>query len=178
MKRTLLILVILTLTLTALAGCAAPEAPAALPVEAPEGFGAEGASADDAYTLEEMLTYAIEDEYLARAEYELILSQFDVTRPFENIMKAEETHIALLEPLFETYGFDVPADLSGDHLIIPDDLETVFAIGVDAEIANIAMYEAFLEEDLPDEVRIAFESLMRASESHLVAFQRNLDRYR
>jgi hypothetical protein len=141
------------------------------------GFGAVGAKADGAYTLEEMLTYAIQDEYLARAEYEKLIEEFDVDRPFTNIIKAEETHIELLKPLFEAYDIPIPSDTSNDHLVIPSELEAVYEIGVQAEIDNIAMYESFLSEDLPDDVRSAFESLMAASESHLNAFQKNLARF-
>ena len=141
------------------------------------GYGAAGAEEDPSYTLEEMLTYAIQDEYLARAEYEKIIQEFDVTRPFTNIMQAEETHIALLIPLFETYDIEIPEDTSGDHLIIPSELKAIFEIGVQAEIDNIAMYESFLKEDLPDDIRSAFESLKAASESHLLAFEKNLNRY-
>ena len=37
------------------------------------------------------------------------------------------------------------------------------------------MYESFLKENLPDDVREVFESLMNASEKHLAAFQRQVD---
>ncbi len=40
------------------------------------GIGAVGASADTKYSLEEMLVYAIEDEYLAQAEYDVIMDTF------------------------------------------------------------------------------------------------------
>ncbi|MPN44592.1 hypothetical protein SDC9_192157 [bioreactor metagenome] len=36
------------------------------------------------------------------------------------------------------------------------------------------MYEQFLEQDLPADVRVVFESLMHASENHLRAFQNRL----
>ena len=37
-----------------------------------------------------MLTYAIQDEYLAHAEYDYILKNFGDQRPASNIIKAEE----------------------------------------------------------------------------------------
>lgn len=37
------------------------------------------------------------------------------------------------------------------------------------------MYESFLKENLPDDVREVFEALMNASEKHLAAFQRQVD---
>jgi rubrerythrin len=54
--------------------------------------------------------------------------------------------------------------------------------GVDAEIANIAMYKTFLSRpELSDpvnaSVKTLFEQLMRASENHLRAFRNQLARY-
>ena len=60
-------------------------------VEEDELFGASAAAEKDEFSLEEMLQYALQDERLALAEYELIVSEFNVTRPFTNIIKAEET---------------------------------------------------------------------------------------
>lgn len=139
-----------------------------------EGFGAAGASTDKSYTLEEMLIYAIQDEYLARAEYEAIMDKFDVERPFSNIMKSEETHISLLTPLFETYGYKLPSDTSDNHILLPGTVNETYAIGVEAEINNIAMYEKFLSGELPADVRDVFERLMNASENHLKAFERGV----
>ena len=38
-------------------------------------YGAKGVDSADGLTLEKMLNYAIQDEYLARAEYELIMKK-------------------------------------------------------------------------------------------------------
>ncbi|NLI55294.1 MAG: DUF2202 domain-containing protein [Clostridiales bacterium] len=121
-----------------------------------------------------MLTYAVQDEYLARAEYALIMDEYGSIRPFTNIMKAEDTHVAALLPLFETYGIASPADESASHTASPASLTNAFEAGVNAEVNNIAMYETFLDQDLPSDVRAVFTSLMRASENHLRAFQNQL----
>lgn len=139
-------------------------------------YGAASASTDTSYTLEEMLTFAIEDEYIARAEYELIMDEFGVQRPFSNIMKSEETHISLLTPPFEAYGIDMPADPSSHVIALPDTLAETFAVGVEAEINNIAMYEKFLATELPDDVRDVFERLKATSENHLKAFENGASR--
>lgn len=140
-------------------------------------FGAGGASVDADLTLEDMLIYAIQDEYLAKAEYEAILAEFDVNRPFTNILKAENQHISALVPLFNTYSFILPADTAKDHVILPDTLQEIYNIGVEAEIANIAMYEKFLAQpNLPEDVKTVFTALMNASENHLAAFERAGDR--
>ena len=138
------------------------------------GYGSEGALADEALTLADMLTYAIQDEYLARAEYSWIIDSFGSVRPFTNIMQAEETHIAALLPLFETYGIAAPVDEGASLAVAVASLTEAYQAGVNAEVNNIAMYETFLDQDLPDNVRAVFESLMRASENHLRAFQNQL----
>ncbi|SCZ81849.1 ferritin-like domain-containing protein [Acidaminobacter hydrogenoformans] len=142
-----------------------------------EDYGHIGAASDSDFTLEEMLKYAIEDEYLAKAEYEKIMSQFDVTRPFSNIMKAETQHISALLPLFEKYGVTVPDNTASEHLVIPKTLAEIYSIGVEAEVANIAMYEKFLADpNLPEDVKAVFTALMKGSENHLKAFERGDER--
>lgn len=144
----------------------------------PELSGAKAAAADSTLTVQDMLTYAQQDEYLAKGEYQTILKAYGNQRVFSNILKAEETHISLLTPLLEQYG--VPAVTSADlpNPIVPESLKTAYTIGVQAEIENIAMYEGFLETQLPADVESVFLRLMKASESHLKAFEQNLSRTR
>jgi hypothetical protein len=139
-------------------------------------FGAAGAKAQDSYTLPEMLTYAIQDEYLAKTEYQKIMDTFGVQRPFSNIIKAEDNHISELQPLFTQYDVPLPADTASDYVVIPSTLQDAYKAGVEAEINNIAMYEAFLEQDLPYDVNAIFENLKTASEKHLQAFERGVSR--
>ena len=138
------------------------------------GYGSAGATADTNLSLADMLTYAIQDEYAARAEYELILDDYGTLRPFSNILRAEETHIDALLPLFTEYGIAAPADAGADHAALPDSLTSAYQTGVNAEVTNIAMYDLFFEQNLPSDVRAVFESLMHASENHLRAFQNRL----
>lgn len=141
-----------------------------------EYYGSSAALNDDDYTLEEMLTYAIEDEYTARAEYEVIMDKYGAIRPFTNISRAESEHISLLTPLFAEYGLTVPENEAASHVTVPATLNESYAAGVEAEVKNIAMYERFLDENLPDDVRTVFENLQAASENHLQAFERSADR--
>lgn len=138
------------------------------------GYGSAGALDDTSLTLADMLTYAIQDEYLAYAEYDRILSDFGNVRPFTNIIRAEATHVDALLPLFAAYGITTPADEGADRAVSVTALTNAYQAGVTAEVNNIAMYETFLDQNLPDNVRIVFESLMRASENHLRAFQNRL----
>lgn len=140
---------------------------------AADGYGAKGAAAVEEPTVQQMLQFAIEDEYLARAEYTAVLDSFGKVRPFSNIVQSEGHHIALLEPLFTDRGWDVPADRSGDYVVVPPKFAAALAAGRQAETDNIAMYERFLQQpDLPDDVRSVFERLMAASQRHLHAFSR------
>jgi len=138
------------------------------------GYGAAGALADKNLTLAEMLTYAIQDEYLAHAEYAYIINAFENARPFSNIIKAEEQHIQQLLPLFTEYGISAPADAGSDHAGAVSNLTAAYQTGEKAELDNIAMYDAFLKQDLPSDVRTVFESLRDASENHLTAFRKHL----
>ncbi len=131
---------------------------------------------EDGYTLEEMLNYAIQDEYMAQAEYQAIIDTFGHVMPFVRIVEAEATHIEMLLPLFEAYGIVVPTNEAAQNVVIPETITSALATGVEAEENNIAMYLAFLAQDnLPDDVREVFEYLKTASEHHLQAFSK--DRY-
>lgn len=128
------------------------------------------------YSLKDMLTYAIQDEYAAQAEYDKIMKTFGTQRPFSNIIRAEGTHISELQPLLTEYQVTVPENNSATKVVTPDTLAEAYKIAVDAEIKNIAMYKDFLTQDLPTDVRDTFNALMAASVKHQVAFQRALDR--
>lgn len=164
-KRLFALLVTTVLGITSIGGLAAAST---------SGFGSTGASAQSSYTLQDMLTYAIQDEYLAQAEYQEIIDSLDAGRPFTNIIKAEQQHINQLQPLFTAYDLEVPTNNAADYTNVPASLLEAFQAGVDAEVKNIAMYESFLKQELPQDVRTVFENLRDASEQHLKAFQRNV----
>ena len=173
MKRILKVLA-MTLALAALPVLALAQETAA-PAE--DAFGSAAVVEGKTYTLEEMLTYALQDEYAAEAEYMAIQEAFGVGNPYANIMKAEVTHQNELLPLFEAYGIPVPENTAAEHVVLPATLQETYEIGVEAEIKNIAMYEAFLaQDDLPEDVAAVFTDLMNASQSHLEAFSRNAEK--
>lgn len=141
-----------------------------------EGYGAKGALVDKNLTMEDMLMYAVQDEYLARAEYLSIVDKFGSRKPYSNIIRAEEKHLAYLKEIYLAYGLDFPDDASADHVVVPADLLEAAKIGVQAEIDNIAMYELFLTYDLPEDIVKVFTALKSGSDSHLLAFQKQVDR--
>lgn len=141
------------------------------------GYGAVGALADTEMTTEEMLVYAIQDEHLAHGEYALVLETFGDQNPFDSIVLSEEQHISELTVLFERYGFAIPVDESAEHVIAPATVKEALEKCVDGEVDNIAMYNKFLEREIPDDVRRVFTSLRNASERHLNSFQQSLEKY-
>ena len=126
------------------------------------------------YTLEQMLTLAMQDEYNAQATYDAILKAFGESNAFTNIVKAEATHQEELRTLFQNYGIAMPENTAAQNVTAPVSLQEA---GVNAENANIAMYQAFLaQKDLPDDVRGVFNTLVNASQNHLNAFTRNAEK--
>lgn len=140
-------------------------------------IGAEAAKADTDLTLADMLTYAIQDEYLAKAKYSLVVEKFGQQRPFINIISAEVTHINALTPLFTKYNVALPEDNSKNYIKTPTSIKESLENGVKGEIENIAMYERFLKQDIPSDVKTVFTRLRNASQNHLQAFQRSLSSY-
>ena len=147
------------------------------------GYGASAAvEAGRAITIVDRLRWAVEDEYLARGEYEAVMARFGAMRPYDNIMAAEEQHLAWLKAEYQARGLPFPTDGSASSVVVPTDLKAAAQAGVDAEIANIAMYSSFLsrpELSRPENasVRDLFERLKRASENHLRAFKTQLSKY-
>lgn len=142
-----------------------------------EGYGAIGALSDTDLSIMDMLMYAVQDEYLARGEYLAIMEKFGSQKPYSNIVRSEETHLAYLEEVYAAYDIDFPDDTSKDHLMIPLDLLEAAQTGVQAEIDNIAMYEKFMTYDLSENIYNVFDALKRGSDSHLLAFQKQVDRF-
>jgi hypothetical protein len=153
----------LSIALAAGGAAAGAEAPAAA------ARGAAAALAASRLDLGAMLTYALQDEQMARAEYAATIDSLGSGRPFSNIIRAEETHIAWVTALFATHGIALPAPLA-TSAVPPRDLAAALEAGRMAEINNIAMYDRFLSQSLPADVRQVFVQLKAASENHLRAF--------
>lgn len=138
-------------------------------------YGANGALQKDSFSVENMLTYALQDEYLAKAEYDAVIENYGKIRPFTNIVLSEEQHISLLKPFFEKYNVKLPEDNSNKYIFVPDNLTDTFKLEVKTEVNNIAMYEKFLsQKDIPEDLKLVFEALKNASENHLRAFERGV----
>lgn len=141
-----------------------------------QNFGAAGALSATTLSLPQMLTYAIQDEYLAQARYDNILANFGNIRTFAQIKAAELRHISALLPLFERYQVPLPPNNAQSFVTTPESIKAAYAAGVQGEIDNIAMYNRFLTVTIPNDARIVFTQLRNASMNHLAAFKRGLAR--
>jgi hypothetical protein len=140
-------------------------------------YGHSAAQADTKLTITTMLTYAIQDEYMARAEYLNIMNKFGAVRPFSNISNAESRHIALLENAFNSYKLTIPSDEGAKYARATDSLQASYQMGVASEVNNIAMYNRFLTESAVNNssaasIKQLFITLRDASQRHLAAFKR------
>ncbi|MBI0581230.1 DUF2202 domain-containing protein [Neobacillus cucumis] len=146
--------------------------------ELPQDYGAKGALQDSSIPLEEALTYAIQDEYLAQARYDTIISKFGSIRPFTQIKSAEQRHISALLSLFKKYNIKVPEDNAKQYTKEPGSLKEAFQAGVEGEVDNIAMYNKLASlSGLPQDVKVVMKQLGDASQNHLVAFRSGLSKY-
>lgn len=147
------------------------------------GYGASGAAATaSSWSVEQMLRYAVEDEYFARAEYVAVMNKFGAVRPFTNIKQAEDQHIQWLAEIYASRKIAVPADDAASRVPVPKTLLEAYKTGEKAEIDNIAMYEAFLRSPLLSksenaDIRAVFDRLMKASQNHLRSFRTQLSKY-
>ena len=121
-----------------------------------------------------------EGEYAAYATYDAILDEYGNVNPYANIMAAEAKHIDALKQILDQYEVAYPTENPYLGMIeAPESLAVAAQAGVDAEIANVALYNEQLEavEDYPDIVAV-FVNLQAASqEQHLPAFERAAARY-
>lgn len=125
----------------------------------------------DIQNLQITLTVLIEDEYKARAEYVALVEKFGEIAPFINLIKAETNHINALVNQFNVYGLEIPADNGSEFAVVPATLAEAYAIGIQAETSNIALYENFLKQDFPVTVERTFTNLMNASVNHFATFE-------
>ena len=165
--------IILSLALSALVATSLAASPSA------SAWGAKAASADKEPSIADMLRYAIEDEYLARAEYAGIIKAHGSLAPFSNIIRTEVNHISWLVEALGTAKLPVPRDEAEALVQVPPNMKEALAAGVEAEIANIAMYDSFLASPpiaTPANagLRNLFVRLRDASKNHLAAFRNGL----
>jgi hypothetical protein len=116
---------------------------------------------------------SINDEYHARAFYNAVIEKFGEVKPFTNIVKSENNHVNLWVNIFGRYNLPIPSDSFANNIKAPETLEEACKMAVEAEIANVKMYDNFLTFVEQPDLKIAFSRLREISqERHLPAFQR------
>jgi len=144
-------------------------------VSDPVQVNLESITVDD--PLYEVLDTALQDEYRAEATYGAAIEVYGETRPFTRIVLAEGRHVSAVARLIQKRGVPVP-DWDSDAYPIPADFNQLeiaeaCALGHEAEIQNVAMYDEFIGIGLPADVESVFQSLQTASElNHQAAFSR------
>jgi hypothetical protein len=120
----------------------------------------------------EALNDAINEEYGALNTYQAALAQFGNISPFSQIARSEQQHVNVLAQLFTRYGLAVPANPGLTSTPTWDSVADACQTGVDAEIADAALYDELEPTvDNADILRV-FANLQAASlNSHLPAFE-------
>jgi hypothetical protein len=145
--------------------------------DSPKNFGAKGALNDTSLSLQEALTYALQDEYLAQARHSKVIAKFGEIRPFTQIKNAERRHISALVPLFKKYGIKVPNNVARKYIDTPKTYKDALQISFEAELDNIAMYKKITANStFPSDVIGVMDKLANASQNHLAAFRRALEK--
>ncbi|MEW5827108.1 MAG: DUF2202 domain-containing protein [Candidatus Bipolaricaulota bacterium] len=113
-------------------------------------------------------------EYAAYATYAAIVQEYGYVEPYASILASEARHIVALQRILDRYAVSYPVENPYLGVVeIPASLENAAQAGVDAEIANVALYDAQVAavSAYADITRV-FSNLRRASlEAHLPAFE-------
>ena len=127
--------------------------------------------------LHQVLKIALDDEFHAYEAYIGVIEKFGALTPFTNIVEAEQRHQKALIALFEAHEVPMIENRWVGAVQVPQSLEEAYVMGVNAEVANIQMYDTLLAYtgNYPD-VQDVFYRLQAASyNNHLPAFQSHLN---
>lgn len=138
-------------------------------------YGAENAVEDKELTLEDILRYSLESQYLKRSIDNGIFNSFGKVKPYQEMERYSGTGISELEILFLKRGYKIPEDKSSKYFKAATDFKTNLEYSYNNEIKNIIMYEMFLKQDLPDDVRVVLEALKLRGNQDLKAIEASLD---
>ena len=117
-----------------------------------------------------LIERALADERRAEATNQAIGG---AVLPFAQIERAERRHAAALESLLISHQVTVPEPAALAPMGAAPSLREACALGVEAETANIALYDELLTAELPADVSCVFKHLQAASrERHIPAFTR------
>lgn len=128
--------------------------------------------------VEQVLRIACYDEYRANAYYQKVIDTFGPVAPFMNIVEAEVRHYTALERLCAAYGVQPPVNDWYAKTVIGTTLLQCCRDGVEAEIANIRMYDDLLTYvEAPDIREVFYREQAASYNNHLPAFRRCVASY-
>jgi hypothetical protein len=111
----------------------------------------------------EALNEAIQEEYLARATYQAIVTKFGNELPFVNILRSENQHVNVLAKQFTMHSLPVPADNWAGKVTAPGTLEEAFTAAIALEKEDAALYDTLLKQVSEPELTRVFTNLQNAS---------------
>jgi hypothetical protein len=122
------------------------------------------------------LVTTLQEEYLARDVYQAVIAKLGTIRPFTNILKSEEQHVAALTALFTKYQLAVPADTQAARtstlMAGVATVEDALKLGVTVEKEDIALYDGLVASVDNQDILQVFGNLKAASANkHLPAFE-------
>ncbi len=123
-------------------------------------------------SLEVVLTEAINEEYKAHATYQAVIDKFGDVAPFNNIIKAEQSHIDAWKRLFTANNLPIPADPFAGKVVAPETLKAACEAGVAAEKEDVALYDRLMSATTDAQVLAVMQQQRAVSqENHLPAFE-------
>jgi hypothetical protein len=167
------VVLVITIVVTALAGCATTEAPigaapgsSATAPTTPPMPGTPAAAAWEALV-------GPEGEYAAAAAYEAVIERYGNVEPYVSIHRAELMHVDALVRQLDRMGVSPPPNPWTGRIPAPDSLQIAARAWADGEVANIALYDRLLAQTDGDAALTrVFTNLRRASgQSHLPLFR-------
>jgi hypothetical protein len=123
--------------------------------------------------LTSILQRAVSEERHAEATYRNVIASLGQVRPFTNIANSEAQHVAALERLAAAHDVDISAVTPAGE-VSPVTKAAACQLGIDAEKADIALYDELLPQVSGNQdVTEVFQNLRAASQdNHLPAFER------
>lgn len=115
---------------------------------------------------------AILEEYGAYNLYNAAIDQFGAVDPFVNIARSEQKHYTVLIRQAEKYGVEVPENPGLTSPVTFASLAEACQAGVDAEIADAALYDELMAVTTHTDLLRVYERLQKASlDNHLPEFE-------
>jgi hypothetical protein len=151
-----------------------------------------GQSVTDPLTADEVagLQYMIEEEKLARDVYLMLGEQWNLN-VFQNISRAEQTHMDAVAKILARYGVDNPASDNEIGYFTDSTLQTLYdelmasgsqsvadalQVGIAIEEIDILDLKAYVADTTQPDIRQLYTNLLQGSSNHLRAFVFNLER--